>query len=252
LYATCGPLPEGLPEDIEGGVINAADPLVERARKLVEKYSWDVTEARKIWSFGPHQSGANILIDGTKGIQYMNEIKDSVVAGFQWVTYDGVLCGEPLRGVKFVITDAHLHADTIHRGPGQIIPASKSVFYGSQLLSNPRLLEPVFEVFVNCPSQHQSGVFNVLSQRRGQVVEVLETGIKAHLPVLESFGLTEALRGATAGNAFPSMSFSHWQLMPDDPLNSSNTQMKELITKVRKRKGLQLDIPSVDRFLDKL
>jgi len=27
-----------------------------------------------------------LLIDCTKGVQYLNEIKDSVVAGFQWAT----------------------------------------------------------------------------------------------------------------------------------------------------------------------
>ena len=30
--------------------------------------------------------GPNILVDCTKGVQYLNEIKDSVVAGFQWAT----------------------------------------------------------------------------------------------------------------------------------------------------------------------
>lgn len=51
-----------------------------------EKYEYDVTEARKIWSFGPDGTGPNLLIDCTKGVQYLNEIKDSVVAGFQWAT----------------------------------------------------------------------------------------------------------------------------------------------------------------------
>lgn len=57
-----------------------------RARYLNEKYDYDVTEARKIWCFGPDGSGPNILVDCTKGVQYLNEIKDSVVAGFQWAT----------------------------------------------------------------------------------------------------------------------------------------------------------------------
>jgi translation elongation factor EF-G len=41
---------------------------------------------RKIWCFGPDTNGPNILVDCTKGVQYLNEIKDSVVAGFQWAT----------------------------------------------------------------------------------------------------------------------------------------------------------------------
>lgn len=46
----------------------------------------DVGESRKIWCFGPEGTGPNLLIDVTKGVQYLNEIKDSVVAGFQWAT----------------------------------------------------------------------------------------------------------------------------------------------------------------------
>ena len=41
---------------------------------------------RKIWCFGPDTLGPNLMIDCSKGVQYLNEIKDSVVAGFQWAT----------------------------------------------------------------------------------------------------------------------------------------------------------------------
>ncbi len=46
----------------------------------------DVTESRKIWCFGPDGSGPNLLMDCTKGVQYLNEIKDSMIAGFQWAS----------------------------------------------------------------------------------------------------------------------------------------------------------------------
>lgn len=53
---------------------------------MADKFDFDVGEARKIWCFGPEGTGPNLLIDVTKGVQYLNEIKDSVVAGFQWAT----------------------------------------------------------------------------------------------------------------------------------------------------------------------
>ena len=40
------------------------------------------------------------MIDSTQATQYLNEIKDSVQEGFQWVTRSGVLCEEELQGVK--------------------------------------------------------------------------------------------------------------------------------------------------------
>jgi hypothetical protein len=58
----------------------------ERARYLCDKYEYDVTEARKIWCFGPDGTGPNIVMDCSKGVQYLLEIKDSVIAGFQWAS----------------------------------------------------------------------------------------------------------------------------------------------------------------------
>lgn len=86
LYMKARPFPDGLAEDIDKGEVSARQELKQRARYLAEKYEWDVAEARKIWCFGPDGTGPNILTDITKGVQYLNEIKDSVVAGFQWAT----------------------------------------------------------------------------------------------------------------------------------------------------------------------
>ena len=78
--------------------------MKERARKLADKYGFDVTEARKIWTFGPEGTGPNIVCDCTKGVQYLNEIKDSVVAGFQWATKEVnlplYLCPVPIKRVR--------------------------------------------------------------------------------------------------------------------------------------------------------
>ena len=79
-------MPDGLAEDIDNGVVFSNQEFKARARHLAEKYDYDVGEARKIWCFGPEGKGPNVLIDASKGVQYLNEIKDSVVAGFQWAT----------------------------------------------------------------------------------------------------------------------------------------------------------------------
>ena len=42
--------------------------------------------------FGPEGNGPNLLIDVSKGVQYLNEIKDSVVAGFQWASKEVCEC----------------------------------------------------------------------------------------------------------------------------------------------------------------
>ncbi len=70
---------------LQGDINHKQDPKV-RGRYLADEFEWDVGEARKIWCFGPEGSGPNLLVDVTKGVQYLNEIKDSCVAGFQWAT----------------------------------------------------------------------------------------------------------------------------------------------------------------------
>ena len=118
--------------------------LKARARLLAEKFDFDVAEARKIWCFGPETSGPNFVIDCSKGVQYLNEIKDSVIGGFQWATKEGPLCEENLRGVRFDIHDVTLHADAIHRGAGQIMPTARRCIYACVLTATPGLLEPVY------------------------------------------------------------------------------------------------------------
>ena len=86
------------------------------------------------------------MIDCTEGVQYHNEIKDSVVAGFQWASKEGVLCDENLRATRFNLYDIALHADAIHRGGGQIIPTARRVLYASMITAEPRLMEPVYQV----------------------------------------------------------------------------------------------------------
>ena len=91
LYMKAWPFPDSLAEDIDKGEVSARQEFKQRARYLAEKYEWDVAKARKIWCFGPDGTSPNILTDITKGVQYLSEIKNSVVAGFQWATKEGAL-----------------------------------------------------------------------------------------------------------------------------------------------------------------
>ncbi|XP_076009641.1 elongation factor 2b-like [Genypterus blacodes] len=257
IFMRARPFQDGLAEDIDKGEITTRQDFKARARFLVEKFDWELGEARKIWSFGPEGTGPNMLVDVSKGVQYLNEIKDSVVAGFQWASKEGVLCDENMRGCRFDIHDVTLHADAIHRGGGQIIPTTRRVLYACVLTAEPRLLEPVYLVEIQCPSSAQGGIYGVLNQRRGHVFEDAQVAgtpmqlIKAYLPVNESFGFTAALRSATGGKAFPQCVFDHWQILPGDP-NEPLTKTGAVVTATRMRKGLKEGIPPLDNYYDKL
>jgi elongation factor 2 len=257
LYMKAKPMPDGLAEDIDKGDVNPRQEVKERARHLAEKYDYDATEARKIWCFGPEGTGPNIVVDVTKGVQYLNEIKDSVVAGFQWASKEGVLCEENMRGVRFDLHDVTLHADAIHRGGGQIIPTARRVFYASVLTAKPRLMEPVYLVEIQSPEGAVGGIYGVLNRRRGHVFEesrIFGTPmfvVKAYLPVNESFGFTADLRSNTGGQAFPQCVFDHWQILGGDPFDTTS-KANTIVADTRKRKGLKEGVPPLDNFFDKL
>jgi elongation factor 2 len=257
LYMRAKPLEEGLSEAIEDGTINPGDDPKVRGRLLADKFGWDVTDARKVWCFGPENKGPNCLVDVTKAVQYLLEIKDSMVSAFQWATKEGVLCEENVRGVRFNLLDVTLHADAIHRGGGQIIPTARRCYYACMLTAEPRLMEPVYLVEIQCPETAIGGIYSVLNRRRGNVLaEEQRPGtplytVRAYLPVLESFGFTADLRSHTSGQAFPQCVFDHWQIVPGDPYESGS-KLGQVVAGVRKRKGLKEEIPPLDNFYDKL
>jgi elongation factor 2 len=257
IFMRAVPMPDGLAEDIDNGEVNPRDDFKIRGRYLADKYDYDITEARKIWCFGPDTNGPNILVDCTKGVQYLNEIKDSVVAGFQWASKEGVLCDENLRAVRFNIYDVTLHADAIHRGGGQIIPTARRVLYASLLTAQPRMMEPVYQVEIQCPENAVGGIYGVLNRRRGHVFEEAQTPgtpmfvVKAYLPVNESFGFTADLRSNTGGQAFPQCVFDHWQIMPGDPLEIGS-KVNLIVEACKVRKGLKPGNPLLENYYDKL
>ncbi|KAK8969813.1 hypothetical protein KSP40_PGU021287 [Platanthera guangdongensis] len=106
-----------------------------------------------------------MVVDMCKGVQYLNEIKDSVVAGFQWASKEGALAEENMRGICFEVCDVVLHADAIHRGGGQVIPTARRVIYASQLTAKPRLLEPVYLVEIQAPEQALGGIYGFSIKR---------------------------------------------------------------------------------------
>ncbi|CDM34433.1 Elongation factor 2 [Penicillium roqueforti FM164] len=258
LYMTAQPIDEEVSQAIEAGRISPRDDFKARARVLADEHGWDVTDARKIWCFGPDTTGANLLVDQTKAVQYLNEIKDSVVSGFQWATREGPVAEEPMRSVRFNILDVTLHADAIHRGGGQIIPTARRALYAAAMLADPGLLEPIFNVEIQVPEQAMGGIYGVLTRRRGHVyTEEQRPGtplfmVKAYLPVNESFGFPADLRSATGGQAFPQSIFDHWSILPGGSPLDPTTKPGQVVQEMRKRKGLKEVVPGYENYYDKL
>ena len=233
-------------------------------------YDWDVLAARSVWAFGPDMNGPNALVDDTLAGEVdkklVSAIQASVVQGFQWGAREGPLCDEPMRNVKFKLTDAVVPEKVFERGGGQVIPTARRACLSSFLMATPRLMEPVYYVEIQTPADCISAIYTVLAKRRGHVTaDVPKPGtpifiVKAFLPVMESFGFETDLRYHTQGQAFCLSVFDHWQIVPGDPLDKAQILRplepapmqglaRDFMVKTRRRKGMTDDV-SITKFFD--
>ena len=243
LYFSVEPLNDETMKLLQRGVIYDGQDWRERAKILREQAGWDSDEARGIWSI---DDNLNILVNMTSGVQHLREVRDTIIMGFRWAFEAGPLAQEPVRGVKVVLHDAIIHEDPAHRGPAQIMPATKNAIFAAFLSAKPTLLEPILRIDIKVPQEHLSGALSVLTKRRGRIVSIEQSGLLMHvrgeIPVSETFDLADAMRSSTMGKAFWSTQFEKWAPVPE-------SMLRDLILKIRERKGLKLEIPRPEDFI---
>jgi 116 kDa U5 small nuclear ribonucleoprotein component len=81
------------------------------------------------------------------------------------------------------------------------------------------------------------------------------------IPVIDSVGFESDIRLSTQGQAFCQQMFDHWQIVPGDPLDTTQVVRplepamaqqlaRDFCIKTRRRKGLNVDV-SATRYMDK-
>jgi len=244
LYISVEPLNEETIRLIATGEVSEDQDPRERAKILRDKAGWDYDEARRIWAI---DENINVFVDRTSGIQYLREVRDTIIQGFRLAMREGPLAMEPVRGVKVILHDAVIHEDPAHRGPAQLYPATRNPIYAGMLMSKPTLLEPIQKVDIKIPIDYMGEVTAILTRKRGRILEVHELygnwiRIISEIPIAESMDLAQQLRGATSGRALWGTEFSRWMPVPENML-------PELIATIRTRKGLKPEPPKPDDFL---
>jgi len=137
-----------------------------------------------------------------------------------------------------------------------IDPVRRSIC-GSILYAKPALVEPFYLVDIQVHENAVGAVYSLLTKKRGVVInEEQREGtpmktLQAHLPVNESFGFNEDLRGATHGQAFPQMVFDHWEIMSGNPMDP-NEKSGDVVHGIRVRKGMQPNVQPAEYYIDKL
>lgn len=244
IFMKVEPLEPEIAEMIRTGELGDMKDKKEIAKILREK-GWDADIAKNVMMFDPR---GNVMINGTKGVQFIQESSDSILTGFEDVMKEGPLAKEQMRNCKFTFTHFVPHEDPAHRGLSQLGPASRRACMGATLMAQTALLEPVLGIEVRIPQDLVGNVASVLSGKRGKVLDMQQKGVVSivigEVPASETFDLSQILRGQTAGKAMWNTHFKAWSEVP----KSLQTQV---ITDLRKRKGLAPDPPSINEFIDK-
>jgi elongation factor 2 len=243
IFISIEPLNDEIVDMIRKGDIGEYMDRAEMA-KILRGKEWPADEAKGVWSV---DEGSNMLIEVTKGAQFLQEVKDMVTAGYRWGLKEGPIAYEQMRGVKVKIEDVKLHEDAVHRGPAQTMPMTRRAFFASFLSADPCLLEPIQRITVKIAPDLLGAVTSVITQKRGKITSVDQkenlVNVYGDLPTAETFDLSEALRGATAGRAFWGLEFARWSPVPASMIN-------EVIRDIRKRKGLPPEPQKAQEFMD--
>lgn len=240
-YMEVEPLLPVVIELIKNNEISMRQQEVER-RDILLKAGMTKDEAKGI----THIYETNVFIDMTKGIQYLHETMELVLEGFEEVMKAGPMSREPTMGVKVKLMDAKLHEDAVHRGPAQVIPASRQAIQAAMLMAGATLLEPFQKVFIHVPQEQMGGAMREIQGRRGAILDMKSEGdttiIEAKAPVAQLFGFSGDIRSATEGRAMWSTEFAGFEPVPGNMLN-------EVVMSIRQRRGLKLEMPKPSDFI---
>jgi elongation factor 2 len=227
------PLEDEIYDAIEAGEL-PEERMKKRAEQTWSKLSelgMSNDEARQIKEIYK----GNVFEDRTRGLVLLGEIIDSIMDGWRLIVNAGPLSKEPLMKTKFILHDAKIHVDHMHRGPAQIYPAVRHGVHDAMQKAGAAMLEPLQTHRVEAPVEFMGTLTSLISSKRGELVDVQQEGgsviIQARIPVSEMIGWSNDLRSATEGRGISSLIDQKFQKMPSD-------LQPNVIKRIRDRKGL--------------
>lgn len=241
-YIEIEPVEESVMKAIQEGKIKEGRVKGKEMAKTFIEAGMDKEEARRVWDVYEK----NLFINMTRGIQYLDEIKELLMDGFESAMDNGPIAKEKVMGVKIKLMDAKIHEDAVHRGPAQVLPAIRKGIFGAMMSAEPTILEPIQKVFINVPQDYMGSATREIQNRRGQIVNMTQEGdmvtVESTVPVAEMFGFAGDIRSATEGRCLWSTENAGFEKLP-------NELQHTIIREVRTRKGLSPEPYKADHYL---
>jgi len=173
-----------------------------------------------VFEIGPRE-------DEKEELLFVNEIVGGVIPreffpaiekGFRESIKNGPLAGFPLDSYKVRLYHGSFH--DVDSDALSFEMAARIGFKEAAKQCGPQLLEPIMGVDVVTPDEYTGPVTGDLNRRRGLMKGMDSKGtasvIKANVPLSELFGYVTDLRTITSGRATASLTFSHYEPVPNN------------------------------------
>ena len=171
------------------------------------------------------------------GLQFVNNIVGGVIPrefipsvekGFSQAMANGPLAGYPIDSMKVRLFHGSFH--DVDSDSLSFELAARLGFKEASKKAKPILLEPVMSVEVVTPDEYTGSITGDLNKRRG-IMKGMDTKgnsqvVKADVPLSELFGYVTDLRTMSSGRATASLTFSHYDQVPQNIAETVITKVK--------------------------
>jgi elongation factor G len=158
------------------------------------------------------------FVNGIVGGVIPKEFIQPVQKGFQEAMKNGPLAGYPIESMRVRLFHGSYH--DVDSDALSFELAARIGFKEAAKKCKPQLLEPIMSVDVITPDEYTGPITGDLNRRRGMMkgmdTKGTSTVVKANVPLSELFGYVTDLRTITSGRATASLTFSHYEPVPNN------------------------------------
>ena len=156
----------------------------------------------------------NSVVGGAIDARFMPAILKGIMSRME----QGPLTGSYARDVRVIVYDGKMHP--VDSNEISFMLAGRHAFSDAFKNAGPKILEPIYDVEVFCPSENLGDVMSDMQGRRGMIMGMSsEKGyekLAAKVPLKEMSNYSTALSSLTGGRASFIMKFASYELVPAD------------------------------------
>lgn len=173
-----------------------------------------------VFELGPREDDKSGLefVNGVVGGVIPKEFIPAIQKGFEQSMKNGPLAGYPIEAMRVKVFHGSYH--DVDSDALSFELAARIGFREAAKKAAPIILEPIMSVEVVSPDEYTGPVTGDLNKRRGLMKGMDTKGgaqvIKADVPLSELFGYVTDLRTISSGRASASLTFSHYDPVPNN------------------------------------